>query len=760
MHQVADAGGVLLDTKLHAPEPRPGAVPRPELLDALGSPGTKLTLVDAPAGWGKTTLVSQWRASDPRGRSFAWLSLDPADADPVRFWSYAIEGIRRAAPDLGDEEEVLAALRVPGMAPRELALPELINRLSRVDAPQVVLVLDDYHVVGNPSIDEDLAFLLDHMPSRLHLAIATRVDPALPLARMRARGELAEVRLAQLRFSLSETEALLAAELPLLGTQNAERLRDRTEGWAAGLYLAALSLRGRADPTTFVEEFAGDHRMVVDYLGAEVLRELADAQRGFLLRTSVLARLSGPLCEALTDDPAAGEVLETLERTNVFVVPLDDRRGWYRYHHLFGELLRHELAATLEPPAIADLHLRAGRWLLANGFDDEAVSHLMDAGAFEEAADLILERWQLCAGDGRLATVERWLRRLPRDQVEGDVRLCMAWVWTELSLGRAPEAAEWIDASRRAATSGARVDGFPDVEQAILTAHAIERELAGDSTTAAQASRRLDIGRFAPDSPWRSVAGLAIGMRLINEERHEEAREAFEHAVRLASQGHLIVPAIVSAGYLANIALAIGDVDEAERWADQAIAMAERERHGEFPHGCGPHIALAKIGLVRGDLERAEREARRALVLGARGSAPAERVFVEMQAGLVLLACGHVEEARELERSARAMIEASDGLARKAHTELAELTSALRAHGEGEAALPTSSSQDGAADLTRRERDVLGRLSSPLSVREIADVLYVSHNTVKTQVRSIYRKLGVASREDALARARELGLIR
>jgi LuxR family maltose regulon positive regulatory protein len=757
--QVTDAHDVLLDTKLHAPDPRPGVVARPGLLAALGRAGARLTLVDAPAGWGKTTLLSEWRLADPAGRPFAWVSLDAADADPVRFWSYVLEALRRAMPALDGLEEEMAALRVPGMSPRALALPALINRLTRAGTGDVVLVLDDYHLVADPEIDADLAFLLDHAPPSLHVAIATRIDPGLPLARMRARGELAEVRLAELRFAEREALALLGAVAPALGADAVRRLWERTEGWAAGLYLAALSVRGRDDATAFVDEFAGDHRMVVDYLGAEVMRELPPERRAFLTATSILERLTAPLCEAVTGEPGAAEVLRDLERTNVFVIPLDERRGWYRYHHLFGDLLRHELALERTPSDIAGLHRRAGAWLAENGFDDEAVTHLIAAGALEEAADAILARWQLAANDGRLATVERWLDSMPAPRVEGDVRLCLARIWVELSLGRAPDAARWIATARRAAAADVSVDGFPDVEAAIRTAHAIERELVGDAAASAEATRGIDMTRFSDHSPWRSVAGMAVGMRHIGEEDLDAAHEAFQDAATIAIESGMTIPAMVCVGYLANIAVYRAEWDEAERLARDGLAMAEAQRHGEFPHGCSAHVALSRVALERGDVAGAAREIARARELAGRGTAPGEQAFVELNAALVSASAGDVMLARARLDAARDIVASCPSPSRRTLADLAAAEAAVAAAHPPEPAAD-GVAPDGTADLTPRERAVLRRLASELSAREIADSMYVSHNTVKTQVRAVYRKLGVASREEAVARAREIGLIR
>jgi anti-anti-sigma factor len=379
-------GPDLVWSKLVPPAPRAGFIPRARLQSLLrtGVQG-KLCLLAAPAGSGKTALLAHWCAVAGTGRA-AWVSLDDGDNDPTRFWLHVVEALRTVRPNLG--AAALAALRRRSADLDPGVLPLLLKDLCAV-GPQLVLVLDDYHLVTNPTCHQALGFFLDHLPVGVHVALSTRLDPPLPLARMRARGELTELRVAELQFTTQEASALLNGAMGLqLATEDVERLAARTEGWAAGLVLAGLSLRGRRDPSGFIASFHGDDRHVADLLGAEVLASQPEAVRTFLLRTSVLERLSGPLCDEVLETEGSAELLRELERSNLFLVPLDDHREWYRYHQLFGKLLRLELGdreATLVPV----LHRRAAAWHRQAGNVDDAIYHATAAGDFAEAGALI-----------------------------------------------------------------------------------------------------------------------------------------------------------------------------------------------------------------------------------------------------------------------------------------------------------------------------------------------------------------------------------
>ena len=348
---------LVLASKLRLPAGRPGAVVRQPLLSRLSEDRpARLVVISAPAGWGKTCLLRDWRLADTASRT-AWVSVDPGDNDPVRFWAHVIASVAGVSPGFG--AAALPVLTAPGAGSTDAILPMLVNELEVLPAP-VTLVFDDYHLISNQDILRSVAFMVEHLPPAVRLALAVRADPELPLARLRARGEMFEIRADDLRFTEAETAALLNGTLGLaLGQADIRALQQRTEGWAAGLYLAGLSLRGRPEPSAFIQAFAGDDRQIVDYLLAEVLDGLPAEIRAFLLRTSVLDRLSGPLCDAVTGGSGSQRILEEMERANLFLVRLDTRRRWYRYHQLFGELLRHELdraepglAAAASPPRL------------------------------------------------------------------------------------------------------------------------------------------------------------------------------------------------------------------------------------------------------------------------------------------------------------------------------------------------------------------------------------------------------------------------
>ena len=380
--------GALIETKLHAPAVRKEWVQREELVGYLaGCASSRLVLVAAPAGFGKTTAVAQWRASMIEDRRFAWVSLDRGDDDPARLWWHVVSALQRACPEFGGED-VLRALRaqvpdIPGKV-----LPSLVNELAALRAP-VVLVLDDYHVISEPSCHDQVAFLLSHLPATVQLVLVTRADPPLPLARLRAAGEMAEVRAPELRFAPAQAAALVRTVAAVdLSEPDLADLVERTEGWPAGVYLAALSLHGHSSPGAFVRQFTGDNRFIVDFLAEEVLSRQPAEIRQFLTRTAVLDRFCAPLCDAVTGSANAAEIIDVIERDNLFLVPLDDNRQWYRYHHLFAQVLRGQLART-EPAIVPALHQRASAWHRQSGSAEEAIDHALAAGDVAAAVDLI-----------------------------------------------------------------------------------------------------------------------------------------------------------------------------------------------------------------------------------------------------------------------------------------------------------------------------------------------------------------------------------
>ncbi|UCG26027.1 MAG: AAA family ATPase, partial [Chloroflexota bacterium] len=424
----------LLQTKLYIPPPRPSLVHRSRLTDHLNqglAPGNKLTLVSAPAGFGKTTLLGEWARNGDL--QVAWVSLDKGDNDLTRFLTYVVAALQTIEPAVGDGP--LALLQAPQPPTTEMILTALINEIAETlsDDPEMrplTIVLDDYHLVDARPVHDALTFLFDHLPPQMHLTIASRTDPPLPLPRLRIRGELVELREADLRFTMDETASLFNRALGLnLSAEDITALDARTEGWIAGLQVAALSMKELEDASDFVKSFAGSHRYIMDYLVEEVLNRQSENIQTFLTRTAILDRMTGPLCDALTGQGSGRETLEILDRDNLFVIPLDDERRWYRYHHLFADLLRTNLDQTT-PDMTPVLHGRASAWYEQNGFIEEAARHALAAGEDEKAARLIEKLGEILWEHGEPTTMLGWLEALPDDQIIARPGLCNFHAWT------------------------------------------------------------------------------------------------------------------------------------------------------------------------------------------------------------------------------------------------------------------------------------------------------------------------------------------
>jgi len=411
----------LLQTKLYIPPVRPELVSRPRLIEQLNKGlHRKLTLISAPAGFGKTTVVSDWiRQSEI---PVAWLSLDDGDNDPVQFLTYFIATLEQIDNTIGQTGQGM--LQSPQPPPPEALITALINEIAAVPS-QFVLVLDDYHLIEAQAIHDALTFLLEHLPPRMHLIIAAREDPPLSLARLRARGQLTELRATDLRFTSAEAAEFLIQVMDLnLSAEDIAALETRTEGWIAGLQLAAISMQGRADTASLVQSFTGSHRHVLDYLVEEVLEQQSESVQAFLLHTSILDRLTGTLCDAVTGQDNGRATLEILDRANLFIVPLDDERRWYRYHHLFGDLLRQRLRQT-QSEQVPTLHNKASEWYEQKGFVDEAIDHALRGECFERAVHLIEAHVDTIWQRGEHAKLRRWLDRLPAEVSSSKPQLCI-----------------------------------------------------------------------------------------------------------------------------------------------------------------------------------------------------------------------------------------------------------------------------------------------------------------------------------------------
>jgi LuxR family maltose regulon positive regulatory protein len=567
--------GPLLETKFHVPRLRRGLVARPRLSERLSAGAEPLlTLVSAPAGFGKTTLLTAWlAAAATKGRSVAWLSLDQRDNDPALFWTYLVTALRAAEPGVGAGALVLLQ---PPQAPIDAVLATLLNDLYAV-SNDVVLVLDDYHVIDAREVHDGMAFLLENLPPQTHLVIASRTDPTLPLPRLRARGELVEIRAADLRFTPGEAATYLTEAMGLaLTAHDVAALEERTEGWIAALQLAALSMQGREDMTAFIAGFAGDDRYIVDYLAEEVLNRQPEHVQQFLLQTSILERLTGPLCDAVTGQDGGKASLARLERGNLFLVPLDDRREWYRYHHLFADVLQAHLLDE-RPDEVPGLHRRASQWYTENGEPAEAIGHALVGEDFERAADLVELAIPAMRRTRQETAVHGWLKALPDEVVRVRPLLSVGYAGALLSGGEL----EGVEGRLR------------DAERLLGTTTG----LRGAQTPPAEMPVDDEEFRLIPAmiEVYRAALALARGDGIATV-RH--ARRALDLA---SEEDHLCRAA--AAGLLGLAHWASGDLEAAHRSYTECVAGLHRAGHTADTLGCA--VALADIRLTQGRLGEA-----------------------------------------------------------------------------------------------------------------------------------------------------------
>jgi LuxR family maltose regulon positive regulatory protein len=588
-----------LSSKLTPPRPRPGLVPRPRLVERLDAALSlvPIVLLAAPAGSGKTTLLAEWIAARRERLTVAWLSLDVADNDPAAFWS----GVGAALqPHLRDPQ--------PAAAPWPLGA-DLVAHLRGLVDP-TILVLDDYQVIEAPAIHAEVAFLVEHLPDALRVVVSTRTDPPLPLARLRARGQLVEVRAADLCFGAEEAARFLAAISGRdLTPDQVAALEARTEGWIAGLQLAGLSLRGRPDAAAFIRDFAGSHRFVLDYLVQEVLAGQPPPVQAFLERTSVLRRLSGPLCRAVADEPDSQALLEQLERANLFVVPLDDERRWYRYHHLFADVLRHRQRQRA-PELVPELHRRASAWYAAGGLTEEAIEHALAAEDWASAARLVAPLIGQLVAEGKQATLLRWLGALP----DAERRPFVAWYALALLLLARLDALErFLD--RTEPTVEAEGDAHTLGELLALRAHLASVRHDNDQAIAC-AERALACLPLAATRD-RAIATLALTRGRVQAGELAAAEDALAEtrALAEASQNHLAGwMAVYWQGALAELR---GRLQAAATAYASALALVG----GELPDDrvvtarADALLGLASVHAERDELDAAERALASAIAL-------------------------------------------------------------------------------------------------------------------------------------------------
>ena len=616
----------LVETKLYPPKLRRSLVARPRLSGRLSrGAAPRLTLISAPAGFGKTTLLAEWLAATPSERSVAWLSLEESDRQPAAYWTYVITALQAVVPGAG--ASALPLLQ-SAQAPVETVLTALVNELSAVP-DDLWLVLDDYHLVDGPDVQAGMTFLLEHLPPQVHLVVSTREDPALPLARLRAGGELVEVRAADLRFTLEEVATYLNDVTGLeLAAGDVAALEGRTEGWIAALQLAALSMQGRDDVAGFVATFAGDDRYIVDYLVDEVLARQPAHVRSFLVQTSILDRLSGPLCDAVTGEHGGKAMLASLDRANLFLVPLDDRRRWYRYHHLFADVLQAHLLDE-HPDRVAALHRGASRWYERNREPSPAIRHALAAGDVERAADLVELAIPALRRVRQEATIRSWLEALPGDLVRARPVLAVGLIGALMSSGefegvedRLREVARWLPSpgdGRLTAPAGMVVvdegefQRLPGVVEQYRAALAL---VGGDApATIGHAQRAIQLAPEA-DHLTRAGASALSGLARWGGGDLEAAHRAYSAAAQGLRRAGYIADVLGCSITLADLRIAQGRLSEALRTYEQALRLAAGQGGSVLRGTADMYTGMSRIACERDDLAAATRHLVRAQELG------------------------------------------------------------------------------------------------------------------------------------------------
>jgi LuxR family maltose regulon positive regulatory protein len=733
----------LVETKLAAPLTRRGTVAKLDVIGRLRAASVPCATVVAPAGYGKTTFLAQWAEADPR--PFAWVSLDGReDDDAVVFLRYIAAAIHRVEPL---PPGVFDALSGSGASAWAMRVPHVASALAALEGP-LVLALDDLHTVSNRSCLDVVAALVQSVPAGSQIAIASREEPPLPLARWRARGTMHEVGVPDLRLDEREAALLLDAAGVELDASQLSDLTERTEGWPAGLYLAALSLQAGAASPAGTEAFNGSDRFVSEYFRLELLSRLPTADAQFLKYTSVLDRMSGGLCDAVLDTRGSARVLETLERANGFVVPLDRRGEWYRYHHLFGQLLRDELERS-EPDLVPALNSRAMAWCLANDLTEAAVVYGHAADEKETVAGLIGDLALPLYYDGRMETVEEWLSWFGEDELEQYPALAVFGAWFRVLTGRPEEAERWLTLADGATSAIPLSDGSATIAPWIATLRA---HMMGDGVDNALADANLALDQLSSESAWIPVALLARGLAHALLGATERAAEDFAATIESGLASGNFEDVFVAQAQLALLAARQGAWGEAGRHARTAQALVEDKGLGDYSTSALAHVVSARIALHEGrreDVRAALARAHRLRPLLDHGL-PWLTIEVGLELTRVHLALAEVAAARTIFRETERVLELRPDLGSLVE-DARELHDTLAATSEPAGAWAMS--------LTGAELRLLPYLATHLTVPEIATRLFISRNTVKTEAVSIYRKLSASSRSQAIERAVEVGLL-
>lgn len=738
----------LITTKLLIPSPCQGLVSRLALLNCVskGISG-KFTLISASSGYGKTTLMAAW--CETRGQDFplAWISLDKGDNDPFRFLSYLIAAFQNIQDGFGgDTSAMMQGAQNPT---DESILSVLVNELSTV-SHDFALVLEDYHVIKLREIHQIMVFLLDHMPPQMHLVILTRSDPPFPLARMRARGEMMEIRAHNLRFSSDETTIFLNKNLGLnLADENIQILLDRTEGWITGLQLAALSIQGRKNASEMIAAFGGGHEYIVDYLVEEVLDRQPDELKMFLYQTSILGRMNGPLCDEITGQSEGEATLEHLEKANLFVTLIGGEQRWYRYHHLFAEVMSNRLHRYF-PDQVHELHLRAAKWFNQNNLFSEAIEHALATNDHLFAAEIVESQAQDLLHKGSLSTLLGWLNQFPPEIVMRRPRLGIDSAWVYLLIGQFEQIESYL------ASAETKLDGLNDQDELCGQIAAIRAYAAAQRGNPAQAIELAHNSlELLPkeDLSVRSVVSFVLGGVYYIQQDFENALSAMQAASQFGEQAGNIHLAVAALNAVAELLKQQGNLGETEKILYQAMHLGSGPSGKPLPITAGVHINFAELRLAQKDFESARQYALTGLDM-------AKKIVNAEGQILCYLTLAQVEYFDGNFEVAQATLEKAKRLAAK-HRLPPGSEKKIQAC---ENIISTVSSveidQSKLIDpLSEREMEVLQLFAEGLSNKEIAEKLIISLGTVKAHSSNIYRKLDVRNRAQAVIAAREMNFL-
>ena len=732
----------LMEVKLAPALTRPGIVAKAHVIARLRAASAPFATVVAPAGYGKTTLLAHWAKADPR--AFAWVALDGRDDDAVVFLRYIAAAIHRVEPL---PSEVFDALSGRAGSSWTTRVPQVGAAMAAIDTP-LVLVLDDLHAVGNQSCLDVLAELIQYVPAGSLIAVASREEPELPLARWRAQGSVVELGVADLRLDEQEAGELLSAAGVELDAGELDELTERTEGWPAGLYLAALSIQAGAAGATNVGAFSGDDRFVSEYLRLELLSHLPATEGRFITRTSILERMCGGLCDAVLETTGSARTLEALERANGFVVRLDRRGEWYRYHHLFGQLLRNELERS-EPDIAPALNARAMAWCIAHDLPEEAIVYGRVAGERSVVAGLVDDLLLSAYYDGRMETAEEWLSWFGEDELTDYPALAVYAAWLRALTGRPEEAQRLLALADEATSAIPLADGSTTIAPWVATLRA---HMMGDGLDRALADANLALDQLAPESAWIPVALGARGVAHALLGETERAAEDFAAAIETGLAAGAFEDVFVAHAHLALLAARKGAWSEAGEHTRTAQALVEEHGLGEYSTSALAYVVSARVALHEGRREDARAALARAHRLRPLLNHGLPWLTVEVGIELVRahLALGEAAAARTVLTETESVIEL--------RPDLGVLVAELRELGDR---VQASSGSGGAwaMSLTGAELRLLPYLATHLTFPEIGTRLFISRNTVKTEAISIYRKLSAASRSEAIERAIDVGLL-